>query len=64
MLRVAIIQGDNLDSAVKDLGALLAQQGKIQDAIDVLSKNRSKMLDQRSVDNMLITFYQGAGMYD
>jgi tetratricopeptide (TPR) repeat protein len=64
LLRVAIIQGDNLDSAVKDLGALLAQQGKIQDAIDVLSKNRSKMLDQRSVDNMLITFYQGAGMYD
>ena len=64
LLRVAISQGDNLDSAVKDLAALLVQLGKSQDAIDVLLKNRSKMLDQHSVDNMLISFYQTAGRYD
>lgn len=60
----AINKSDNLDSAVKDLAALLNQQGKISDAIDVLLKNRLKMWDQRSVDNMLIAFYQNAEMFD
>jgi len=63
LFRAAISQGDNLDSAVKDLAALLVQQGKTQDAIDILLKNRAKMLDQKSVDNMLITFYQGSGQH-
>ncbi len=64
LLQVAIDQCDNLDSAVKDLAALLAQQGNIQEAINILLKNRSRMLDKKSVDNMLIAFYQSSGQYD
>jgi len=63
LLFVAINQGDTLESAVKDLAALLVQQGKPQEAIKILLKNRKKIQDQQSVDNMLIGFYQNAGQY-
>lgn len=64
LLRVAISQGDNVESAIKDLAGLLAQQGKSEEAIQVLINNRTKIRDQQSVDNMLIGFYQNAGQYD
>lgn len=64
LLRVAINQGDNVESAVKDLAALLVQKGKPEEAIQTLEKNRKKIKDQQSVDNLLVGFYQNAGQYD
>jgi len=64
LLRAAINQGDNVESAVKDLAGLLAQQGKPEEAVQVLERNRRRIQDQQSVDNMLIGFYQVAGQYD
>lgn len=64
LLRDAINQKDNVESAVKDLAALLAQLGRVEEAIKVLEQNRTKIRDQQSVDNMLIGFYQVAGQHD
>jgi len=64
LLRESIKQGDNVESAVKDLAALLVQLGKPDEAIQVLERNRSRISNQQSVDNMLIGFYQTAGQHD
>jgi tetratricopeptide (TPR) repeat protein len=64
LLRDAIRQGDNVESAVKDLAALLVQLGRPDEAIQVLERNRSRIFSQQSVDNMLIGFYQNAGQHD
>jgi len=64
LLHEAINQGDNAESAVKDLAALLVQIGRVEEAIDVLERNRKKIRDQKSVDNMLIGFYQNAGQHE
>jgi len=64
LLRDAIRQGDNVESAVKDLAALLVQLGKPDEAIQVLERNRSRISNQQSVDNMLIGFYQNASQHD
>ncbi|GIV88752.1 MAG: hypothetical protein KatS3mg055_1270 [Chloroflexus sp.] len=60
----AIRQGDNVESAVKDLAALLVQLGRSDEAIQVLEKNRERISNQQSVDNMLIGFYQSAGQHN
>ncbi len=59
----AIKQGDNVESAIKDLATLYVQQGKPEEAINLLERQRKKIRDQQSVDNMLIGFYQNAGQY-
>ena len=64
LFRQAISQGDNVESAVKDLAHLLAQQGHPKEAIDFLQKNRKEIQDQQSVDNILIVFYQRVDQYD
>lgn len=64
LLHSAISQGDNVESAVKDLATLLVQQGKPEAAIEVLKKSRAKLKNQQSVDNLLINVYQNAGEYD
>lgn len=64
LLREAIRQGDNVESAVKDLAGLLAQQERWDEAIRVLEENRDRISNQQSVDNMLIGFYQNAGQHD
>lgn len=64
LLREAVNKGDNIESAIKDMAALLVQQGKAEEAIRVLEQYRQKIRDQKSVDNMLIGFYQNAGQYD
>lgn len=64
LLRDAIKQGDSVESAVKDLAALLVQLEKPDEAIQVLERNRSRISNQQSVDNMLIGFYQSAGQHD
>ena len=64
LFRQAIREGDNVESAIKDLAALYAQQGKPEEAINLLESQRKKIRDQQSVDNMLIGFYQNAGQYE
>ncbi len=64
LLRDAITQRDNVESAVKDLAALLVQLGRVEEAIGVLEQNRKKIRGQQSVDNILIGFYQNAGQHD
>jgi len=64
LLRDAIRQGDNVESAVKDLAALLVQLGRSDEAIQVLERNRERISNQQSVDNMLIGFYQSAGQHN
>jgi tetratricopeptide (TPR) repeat protein len=64
LFQTAIQQGDNVESAIKDLAALLVQLGRPREAVDFLIKNRNKIIDQQSVDNMLILFCQNAGQYD
>jgi len=64
LLLDAIKQGDTVESAVKDLAALLVQLGRPDEAIQVLERNRSRISNQQSVDNMLIGFYQNAGQHD
>ncbi|WP_322820220.1 tetratricopeptide repeat protein [Chloroflexus sp.] len=64
LLQEAINKGDNIESAIKDLASLLVQQGKAEEAVWVLEQYRRKIRDQKSVDNMLIGFYQNAGQYD
>lgn len=64
LFRDAIKQGDNVESAVKDLAQLLVQLGRSDEAIEVLERNRGRISNQQSVDNMLIGFYQNAGQHD
>jgi tetratricopeptide (TPR) repeat protein/AAA+ ATPase superfamily predicted ATPase len=64
LFREAIKQGDNVESAVKDLAALLVQLGRANEAIQVLERNRNRISNQQSVDNMLIIFYQSADQHD
>lgn len=66
-LQQAIQQGDNVESAVKDLAALQAQRGNPQESVMILKQYRKQMRasDRRqSVDNMLIGFYQKTSQYD
>lgn len=64
LFHAAINQGDNIESAVKDLAGLLLQQRKPQEAINILLKNRNKLQDRVSVDNMLIDIYRNSEQYD
>jgi len=64
LLRNAINQEDNIESAIKDLAALLAQQGKPEEAVKVLTTYRGRIQDRQPVDNLLINLYQNAGQYD
>ncbi len=64
LFRQAIREGDNVESAIKDLAALYVQQGKPEEAINLLKRQRKSIRDQQSVDNMLIGFYQNAGQYE
>lgn len=64
LLREAIKQKDNLESAVKDLAGLLAQLGRSEEAIQVLEKHRGVIANQQSVENILVGLYQSAGQYD
>jgi len=63
LFREAIDRGDNVESAIKDLAALLVQLDRPQEAIEVLERNRRKIQNQRSLDNILISVYQNAGQY-
>jgi len=64
LFRQAIKEGDNVESAIKDLAQLFVQQGQPEQAINFLRRSRKKIQDQQSVDNMLIGFHQNAGQYE
>lgn len=64
LFKRAIKEGDNLESAVKDLAAVYVQVGRPEDAIKVLNQYRAKVNDPQSVDNLLVGFYQRAEQYD
>ncbi|MGV8122502.1 MAG: DNA-binding protein [Candidatus Xenobiia bacterium LiM19] len=62
--KAAIKDGDSLESAVKDLASLYSQQGRHKESVDTLLKNRTKVKDSQSIDNMLIVFYQNTEQYE
>ena len=65
LLRQAIEQGDNRESAVKDLASLLNQQGRVNEAIVLLENNsKRKPTGESPYDNMLATLYQHAGRHN
>ena len=64
LLQVAIKQGDNIESAIKDLAQLLVQMGQTNEAIELLNQNRNKITDPQTVDNLLINIYQKASQYE
>lgn len=64
LYEMAIGQGDNLESAIKDRSSLLSQLDRDQEAIRFLQRNRNKISDQKSADNILIGLYQKAGQYE
>jgi tetratricopeptide (TPR) repeat protein len=61
LFKQAIEEGDNVSSAVKDLASLYVQMRKPEKAIETLKQYQKIIPDQRSIDNMLIGFYQNAG---
>lgn len=64
LLRLAIKQGDTVESAIKDLAQLLVQIGQTEDAIKLLDQNRNKITNPQTVDNLLINIYQKANQYE
>jgi len=64
LFKRAIKEGDNTESAVKDLAAVYVQFGQPDNAISVLNEYRARVQDPQSVDNLLIGFYQRAEQYD
>ena len=64
LFQQAIKQGDEVDSAVKDLAVLHAQRGNPQESVRILLQYRKRVSDPRPVDNMLINFHFRASQYD
>ena len=62
--RRAIVQNDNLESAVNDLAWLLSQRERFEDAVKVIEQNRSRIRNQQSLENLLTNIYKKAGMHD
>ena len=60
----AIREGDNVDSAVKELAILHTQRGNPQESVRILLQYRRRVSDQRAVDSMLVNFHFKAGQYD
>ena len=58
LLNDAVNQGDNAESAVKDLAVLLDQLERPKEAIKVLETNREIVRDKQSLDNLLINMLQ------
>lgn len=64
LFKLAIEARDNLESAVKDLAVVYVQVGQPENAIEVLNQYRAQIKDTKSVDNLLVNFYQQAELYD
>jgi len=64
LFREAIKRNDNAESAIKDLAQLLTQLGRPDEAIEIIEKNRKKVKDEQSLDNLAVTIYQKIGQYE
>lgn len=64
LFRTAIRQGDNRESAIKDLAMLLDQLERTEEAIKLLEQKRNTISDRQSVDNLLTGLYSKIGSYD
>jgi tetratricopeptide (TPR) repeat protein len=64
LFRDAIHQRDHLESAVKDLAALLQQMGRNDDAVLLLVDNRKHYTGVSPYDNILATLLQQTGRHD
>ena len=64
LFRQAILQNDNIESAVNDLAMLLSQRGRFEDAVKIIEQNRSRVHNKQSLDNVLTTIYKSARMHD
>ena len=62
--RECIKQNIRRDSAIKDLAMVLVRLERSHEAIHLLEENRQTVKDKQSLDNMLITVYQGASQYE
>ncbi len=62
--RACISQNIKHDSAIKDLAMVLVRLGQPEEAVDLLEKNREKVIDEQSIDNVLISVYPAAAQYD
>ncbi len=62
--RRAILQNDNLESAVNDLASLLSQRERFEDAVKVIEQNRSRIRNKQSLDNLLTNIYIKFDVYD
>ncbi len=61
LFRKAIQIGDNAESAVKDLAALLMQVDRAAEAVELLEKHQFRVSDRQSLQNHLLHAYQKAG---
>ena len=64
LLKQAIRDNDNTESAVKDLASLLQQRERIEEAITLLKHHSRGSNGVSPYDNMLATQYQHAGRHD
>ncbi|MCD4680438.1 MAG: tetratricopeptide repeat protein [Bacteroidales bacterium] len=60
----AVFQGDNTDSAVKDLAQIYDQMGRYKEAINLLISKRKIVKDKQSLDNLLIDILIKEEEYD
>jgi tetratricopeptide (TPR) repeat protein len=64
LYREAIAQGDNWESAIKDLAMLLSRQGRDEEAIELLRSQLERVQNKRALFNTLVTLYQRVRRYD
>lgn len=62
--RRAILQNDNLESAVNDLASLLSQRERFEDAVKIIEQNRSRVRNKQPLENLLTNISKKAGMHD
>ncbi len=63
LFRKAIAEGENVESATKDLASLLRQINRTPEAIELLSNYRQRADDEISIQNLLADMYQHNGDY-
>ena len=64
LLKLAVLQPDKPESAIKDLASLLNQQGRSEEAISLLESNSEGYKGISPYDSILATFFQHAGRHD
>lgn len=63
LFRIAIEQGDNAESAVKDLATVYQKLGKTNESIELLTGYLDRANDRLKIYNMLATMYSSSDRY-